>query len=993
MKISLLLASLCLLGGPSFAAESKPNIVYILADDLGYGDVRAYNPQSKIPTPNLDRLAAEGIRFTDAHAPDAVCTPTRYGLLTGRYAFRSRLKSGVLSPWDAPLIEDGRLTVPALLRQHGYATTCIGKWHLGWSWPTKDGQPPSSKDGIGNVDFTKTISSGPVTRGFDTYFGVDLPNFPPYCFIANDRTVGIPSLAAPMQKGGFNRPGPMVAGWNLTNIMPEITTRAVRCIEDAAKSPAKPFFLYFPLTAPHYPVVPAPEFKGRSQAGDYGDFVAQVDWTVGEVMSALARTGLATNTLVIFTSDNGPEVGEVEIGAYDRINRYGHRSMAGLRGVKRDAWEGGHRVPFIARWPDHVPAGAVSAETICHVDLMATCAVMVGGKLPTDGGEDSWNILPALLGQKLSKPIREATVLHSANGNLAIRQGDWVLIDARSGDGNHEPDWFKQERGYQTNQFAGELYNLRDDLTQSKNLYGEKPEMVQHLKTLLEKYKAEGRSAPLPAPQLAPQKKPSAKASAGTVPPPQPFGPLPTARQLRSEEMEFYGFLHFTVNTFTDREWGLGGEEEKVFNPTDFDAAQIVSAAKAAGMKGLILTAKHHDGFCLWPSRFTEHSVKNSPWKNGKGDVVKEISTACRKQGLKFGVYLSPWDRNHKSYGQPEYVTEYRNQLRELLTNYGDIFEVWLDGANGGDGFYGGANETRTIDGKTYYDWANTFPIVRELQPMACIFSDAGPDLRWVGNERGVAGDTCWATINSEGRYAGGSSKGLNSGERPGTDWIPAECDVSIRPGWFYHVKEDNRVKTPEKLVEIYYQSVGRGANLNLNLPPDRRGQIHENDVASLREFRRILDATFAKDLSRGAKLTASNTRGGAKQFAPKNLLDHKRDTYWATDDNVTTPELILDLGKPVTFNVVNLREYLPLGQRVEAFALDQWKDGQWVEFANGTSIGNRRLVRGEFMTTDKVRLRITQASVCPALSEVGLFCEPAAFRAQVERNKKPVAK
>ena len=508
MKISLLLASLCILGGPSFAADSKPNIVYILADDLGYGDVRAYNPQSKIPTPNLDRLASEGIRFTDAHAPDAVCTPTRYGLLTGRYAFRSRLKSGVIAPWGEPLIEEGRLTVPALLRQHGYATTCIGKWHLGWNWPTKDGQPPSSKDGIGNVDFTKTISGGPVTRGFDSYFGVDLPNFPPYCFIANDRTAGIPSIASPQTKGGFNRPGPMVAGWNLTNIMPEITTRAVRCIEEAAKSPAKPFFLYFPLTAPHYPVVPAPEFKGRSQAGDYGDFVAQVDWTVGEVMSALARTGLATNTLVIFTSDNGPEVGEVEIGAYDRINRYGHRSMAGLRGVKRDAWEGGHRVPFIARWPNRIPATAVSEETICHVDLLATCAAMLGEKLPTDAGEDSYNILPALLGQKLSKPVREATVLHSANGNLAIRQGDWVLIDAHSGDGNHEPDWFKQERGYQTNQFAGELYNLRDDLTQSKNLYGEKPAMVQHLKALLEKYKAEGRSTPLPAPQLAPQKKP-----------------------------------------------------------------------------------------------------------------------------------------------------------------------------------------------------------------------------------------------------------------------------------------------------------------------------------------------------------------------------------------------------------------------------------------------------------------------------------------------------
>jgi len=485
----------------------------------------------------------------------------------------------------------------------------------------------------------------------------------------------------------------------------------------------------------------------------------------------------------------------------------------------------------------------------------------------------------------------------------------------------------------------------------------------------------------------------AASTNAASVPPPQPFGPVPTARQLRTQELEFYGFLHFTVNTFTDREWGLGSEAESVFNPTDFDANQIVSAAKTAGMKGLILTAKHHDGFCLWPSQYTGHCVKNSPWKNGRGDVVGEISRACRQQGLKFGVYLSPWDRNSKDYGRPEYVPYYRNQLRELLTKYGEIFEVWFDGANGGSGYYGGANEKREIDGKTFYDWAHTHQLVRDLQPMACMFSDAGPDLRWVGNERGMAGDPCWATINNEGRYAGGSAKGLNSGERPGTDWIPAECDVSIRPGWFYHTKEDDQVKTPEKLVEIYYQSVGRGATLNLNLPPDRRGRINEHDVASLREFRLILDATFKKDLAKGARLTASNTRGNAKEFSPKNLLDHQRDTYWATDDNVTTPELVLDLGRAKTFNVVSLREYLPLGQRIEAFALDQWKDGQWVEFAKGTSIGNQRLVRGDYVKTDKVRLRITQAPVCPALAELGLYAEPAGFRAQIRANEQPAAK
>jgi arylsulfatase A len=486
---------------PLSAPAASPNIVVILADDLGYGDVGCYNAQSKIPTPHLDHLAAEGMRFTDAHAPDAVCTPSRYGLLTGRYAFRSRLKSGVLPPWGSPLIEPGRLTLPTLLREHGYATACIGKWHLGWDWPTTDGLHAASKQGFGNVDFNKPIPNGPTSRGFDFYFGVDLPNYPPYCFIENDRTVGMPSLPAPLQKGAINRPGPMLPGWSLTNIMPEITRRAVRYVEAAAQT-SKPFFLYFPLTAPHYPVVPTAEFKGRSQAGDYGDFVAQVDGAVGEVLAALARTGLATNTLVVFTSDNGPECVEINPGAYDRIRQYGHWSMDGLRGVKRDTWEGGHRVVFLARWPGHIPAGATNAETICHVDLMATCAAVLGAKLPPDAGEDSCNVLPALLGKKHSQPLREATVLHGGGGQFAIRQGDWVLIDCPSGDGNAnknhpgEPEWFKQERGYTKNELPGELYDLRADLSERRNLYGEKPEVVRRLKALLEKYKSAGRSTP-----------------------------------------------------------------------------------------------------------------------------------------------------------------------------------------------------------------------------------------------------------------------------------------------------------------------------------------------------------------------------------------------------------------------------------------------------------------------------------------------------------------
>ena len=467
--------------------------------------------------------------------------------------------------------------------------------------------------------------------------------------------------------------------------------------------------------------------------------------------------------------------------------------------------------------------------------------------------------------------------------------------------------------------------------------------------------------------------------SSKTVTPPSPYGPLPSPRQLQWHEMEFYGFLHFTVNTFTDKEWGYGDESPDVFNPTDFNADQIVRTAQEAGMKGLILTCKHHDGFCLWPSKYTEHSVKNSSWKGGRGDVVKEISDACRKYGIKLGIYLSPWDRNHKDYGRPEYLTYFRNQLRELLTNYGPIFELFLDGANGGDGYYGGARETRKIDRETYYDWPTTWQLVRELQPDACLFSDAGPDVRWVGNERGIAGDPCWATLNREDFAPGRADETrLNRGDRPGQHWVPAECDVSIRPGWFYHAREDSRVRTAQNLLELYYSSVGRGASLLLNLPPDRRGQISENDVKSLREFRRLLDATFAKDLASGAKVSASNIRGHDDQrFSPRNLIDGRHDTYWATDDQTKTPEVILDLGKEVTFNVVRLREYLPLGQRVEAFALDQWQDGQWKEFAQGTSIGNCRLVRSKLVTTSKLRLRITQAPVCPAITELALFAEP----------------
>ena len=466
----------------------------------------------------------------------------------------------------------------------------------------------------------------------------------------------------------------------------------------------------------------------------------------------------------------------------------------------------------------------------------------------------------------------------------------------------------------------------------------------------------------------------------------KPFGAIPTTRQLRWHETEFYGLIHFGINTFTDREWGNGEESPELFNPSAFDADQIVGTAKDAGMHGLILVCKHHDGFCLWPSQYTEYSVKHSPWRHGKGDVVKEISDSCRKHGLKFGVYLSPWDRNHKDYGGPDYLTYYHNQLRELLTNYGDLFIAWFDGACGGTGYYGGARDQRLVDNQNYYEWPGIWAQVRSLQPNAVIFSDAGPDVRWVGNERGAADDPCWATMDLTGCYPGMTNFKLQTaGQRSATNWVPAECDVPLRPSWFYHAGHDGRAKTLRQLINIYYSSVGYGACLNLGLSPDKRGLIPEHDASVLRELGHIVSVTFVTNLAQYAKITASNTRGVAGDqdllkslFSPTNLLDGNQHTYWATDDSVTTPEVILDFGKTVTFNVVRLREYLPLGQRVDAFALDAWQGGDWHEFAHGMSVANQRLVRtANPIITEKVRLRITQAAACPALSEFALYLRP----------------
>ena len=460
------------------------------------------------------------------------------------------------------------------------------------------------------------------------------------------------------------------------------------------------------------------------------------------------------------------------------------------------------------------------------------------------------------------------------------------------------------------------------------------------------------------------------------VDPPAPVGPVPTANQLAWQQMETNAFVHFTINTFTDREWGLGSESEKLFNPVGTDAMQWARVLKETGFKQMILTCKHHDGFCLWPTKYTEHSIKNSPYKNGKGDIVKEASDACKKYGLKFGIYMSPWDRNRADYGKPEYVTYYRNQLKELFTNYGPVTEMWFDGANGGDGYYGGANEKRTIDGRTYYDWPNTLAMVRQIQPNVIFFSDAGPGVRWVGNERGEAGETNWNTITPDTLYAGkaGVEKLLNEGSEDGTAWIPAEVDVSIRPGWFYHKKEDSLVKTPEQLFNIYLTSVGRGSVLLLNIPPDQRGLFNERDVKSLYGFRNLLNREFGKSKALGATATATNYRGKEGAYAPSNAIDNNPDTYWATNDEVTTASLEINTGKLQTIKYVMLQEYIKLGQRVKSFTVEVQNNDGWQQVAAGTTIGYKRILKLTPVKAGKVRINITASKACPVISNVAIY-------------------
>lgn len=460
--------------------------------------------------------------------------------------------------------------------------------------------------------------------------------------------------------------------------------------------------------------------------------------------------------------------------------------------------------------------------------------------------------------------------------------------------------------------------------------------------------------------------------------------PVPTPVQLQWQQMETTAFVHFSVNTYTDMEWGYGNESPAIFNPTKLDCRQWIRTCKEAGLKGVILTAKHHDGFCLWPSAYTEYSVKNSPWKNGKGDLVREFVNACHEYGMKVGLYLSPWDCNHPDYGKPEYITYFRNQLRELLTNYGKLYEFWFDGANGGRGYYSTDSlHTRKITAD-YYPWESLTEMVYELQPNCVVHGGSAQNIRWVGNEEGYALEEHWSTVRKPEFYDKGIPNGKQwmRGHADGTLWIPSETDVSIRPGWYYHASEDHKLKSLSQLTDIYYESVGRNSLLLLNLTPNQEGLIPEQDSLRLVEWYRRYTSELKKNLvNQKMKVTGKNRK------KLKYTLDGNRGTYWEADTK--TPVLEVDFGKELTFNRLLLQEFIEKGQRVKQFVVEYFDNGNWQKLDEQTTIGYKRILRFPEVTASRLRIRITDAWEAPCLAEIQVFKAETPLDAPViTRNK-----
>lgn len=445
---------------------------------------------------------------------------------------------------------------------------------------------------------------------------------------------------------------------------------------------------------------------------------------------------------------------------------------------------------------------------------------------------------------------------------------------------------------------------------------------------------------------------------------PRPSGAVPHPRQLAWQRLELYAFIHFGLNTFTGREWGYGDEDPALFDPPHFDAREIVRQLKQAGMSGVVVTAKHHDGFCLWPTKTTTHNISQSPWKDGKGDVLRDFADACKAEDFRLGIYVSPWDRHHPEYARPAYVETFHQQVIETLTHYGPIFELWFDGANGGDGYYGGAREKRTIP-PDYYRFHELLEKIRKLQPGCVVWG--GGDARWGGSEQGHVAYPHWHTMDSQ--RPGDIATGVPHGDL----WLPAEGDTSIRPGWFWHAEEDAKVKPASQLMEIWFESVGRGANLILNIPPNRDGQLATPDIRSLTEFKKLRDGLLSHDFARGAKTSGPMHNA---EFPTSHLTDGDIETYWSPGKPAATAEITLP--NPATFHVIRLREQIRLGQRVSAFALDARSNGIWRQIHQGATIGHQVLIRLPApLTTDAIRLRITGSAAPPCISELSLLASP----------------
>lgn len=454
---------------------------------------------------------------------------------------------------------------------------------------------------------------------------------------------------------------------------------------------------------------------------------------------------------------------------------------------------------------------------------------------------------------------------------------------------------------------------------------------------------------------------------------PEPLYPVPSDEQLAWQQLETYAFIHFGLNTFNDLEWGYGDTPASTFNPDSLDCEQWVETLKNCGMKGVILTAKHHDGFCLWPTKSTDYNISNSPYKNGEGDLVKELSDACRKHGLKFGIYCSPWDRNNARYAFPEYVETYHTQIQELASNYGPLFEFWFDGANGGDGYYGRAKEYRQIDPDNYYDYQRAKDTVLAHNPTAMIFGGPYQTVRWVGNEKGFAGATNWCNAP---QITSQTPLKINTfGDENGSEWLPAEVDVSIRPGWFYHVNEDDKVKSVNELCEIYYNSVGRNANLLLNFPVTLNGKIHPTDSTNAVEFYKKISNELNHNMLAGAKVQADNERG--YRFSASKVNDGNPETYWATDDGYPYGTISFSMSQPVTISRVMIQEYVKLGQRVKSFYLEGEKNGKWFRintFDETTTVGYKRIVRFDQVEVDKLVINFEESRGPLCISNIAAY-------------------